>query len=86
MERRQVMITARDNGKADGETRGRTDQMQPEAEEFLSLRRAVTAVITPAHLPVTTCARPAADRQGHAVNNEDRAPSEEFAESFQTQP
>lgn len=48
------MITASDDGKADGNACGRTHRMQAPAEELFFLRRAVSTVVAPAHLPITS--------------------------------
>lgn len=86
MHRRQVMITARDDGEADRDARRGADQMQPETKELLLFRGAVTAVVAPAHFPVTPRPCPAAHWQRHRVNDEERARSKQFAERFQDPP
>ncbi len=59
------------------------DEIQPPAKELPLLRRAIAAVFRAAHLTEAPGPRPSTDWHGHAVEDEDRAPRERFAQAVE---
>ena len=83
MYRRQIVAGGGQEVEGDRDALRGDDQVQPPAEELFLLRRAIAAILRPAHLAAAPRPCPPTNGQRHGVDDEDRAARERFAQEIE---